>query len=67
MWVAGKATLHASRALGARSPPTATSAPPPHSVTFNAQWFRLAVDPGTGAIRILRSVHADGAGKVRRR
>ncbi|MEU4918652.1 molybdopterin-dependent oxidoreductase [Streptomyces parvus] len=34
----------------------------PRSV--NAQWFRLAVDPGTGEIRILRSVHAADAGKV---
>lgn len=36
----------------------------PRSVAFNAQWFRLAVDPGTGEIRILRSVHAAEAGKV---
>ncbi|WP_406503956.1 molybdopterin-dependent oxidoreductase [Streptomyces sp. NBC_00212] len=36
----------------------------PRSVAFNAQWFRLAVDPGTGEIRILRSVHAADAGKV---
>jgi len=36
----------------------------PRSVAFNAQWFRLAVDPDTGEIRILRSVHAADAGKV---
>lgn len=36
----------------------------PRSVAFNAQWFRLAVDPGTGEIRILRSVHAADAGRV---
>lgn len=36
----------------------------PRSVAFNAQWFRIAVDPGTGQIRILRSVHAADAGKV---
>ncbi|NED84995.1 molybdopterin-dependent oxidoreductase [Streptomyces sp. SID11233] len=36
----------------------------PRSVAFNAQWFRLAVDPGTGEIRILRSVHAADAGNV---
>ncbi|GAA0315244.1 molybdopterin-dependent oxidoreductase [Streptomyces polychromogenes] len=36
----------------------------PRSVAFNAQWFRVAVDPGTGEIRILRSVHAADAGKV---
>lgn len=36
----------------------------PRSVAFNAQWFRVAVDPGTGEIRILRSVHAADAGNV---
>ncbi|MGA5218782.1 molybdopterin-dependent oxidoreductase [Streptomyces cinereoruber] len=36
----------------------------PRSVAFNAQWFRIAVDPGSGEIRILRSVHAADAGKV---
>lgn len=36
----------------------------PRSVAFNAQWFSLAVDPDSGEIRILRSVHAADAGKV---
>jgi CO/xanthine dehydrogenase Mo-binding subunit len=36
----------------------------PRSVAFNAQWFRVAVDPGTGEIRILRSVQAADAGVV---
>ncbi len=36
----------------------------PRSVAFNVQWFRVAVDPGTGEIRILRSVHAADAGRV---
>ncbi|WP_405702028.1 molybdopterin-dependent oxidoreductase [Streptomyces sp. NBC_00069] len=36
----------------------------PRSVAFNAQWFRLAVDPDTGEMKILRSVHAADAGKV---
>ncbi|BDH11950.1 molybdopterin-dependent oxidoreductase [Streptomyces hygroscopicus] len=36
----------------------------PRSVAFNAQWFRIAVDPGTGEIKILRSVHSADAGKV---
>jgi putative selenate reductase molybdopterin-binding subunit len=36
----------------------------PRSVAFNAHWFRVAVDPGTGEIRILRSVHAADAGTV---
>ena len=33
-------------------------------MAFNAQWFRVAVDPDTGEIRILRSVHAADAGQV---
>ncbi|MEV4705280.1 molybdopterin-dependent oxidoreductase [Actinoplanes sp. NPDC049316] len=36
----------------------------PRSVAFNAHWFRVAVDPGTGELRILRSVHAADAGRV---
>ena len=36
----------------------------PRSVAFNAQWFRVAVDPDTGQIKILRSVHAADAGEV---
>ncbi|QKW25360.1 molybdopterin-dependent oxidoreductase [Streptomyces seoulensis] len=36
----------------------------PRSVAFNAQWFKVAVDPGSGEIRVLRSVHAADAGKV---
>jgi putative selenate reductase molybdopterin-binding subunit len=36
----------------------------PRSVAFNAQWFRIAVDPASGELRILRSVHAADAGKV---
>ncbi|MFJ2056071.1 molybdopterin-dependent oxidoreductase [Streptomyces sp. NPDC087908] len=36
----------------------------PRSVAFNAQWFRIAVDPDSGEIRILRSLHAADAGKV---
>ncbi|MFR9725110.1 molybdopterin-dependent oxidoreductase [Streptomyces sp. MS19] len=36
----------------------------PRSVAFNAQWFRVAVDPDTGELRILRSVHAADAGTV---
>jgi putative selenate reductase molybdopterin-binding subunit len=36
----------------------------PRSVAFNAQWFRVAVDPRTGELRILRSVHAADAGVV---
>jgi putative selenate reductase molybdopterin-binding subunit len=36
----------------------------PRSVAFNAQWFRVAVDPQTGETRILRSVHSADAGTV---
>ncbi|ODU06885.1 MAG: aldehyde oxidase [Pseudonocardia sp. SCN 72-86] len=36
----------------------------PRSAAFNVQWFRIAVDPGTGELRILRSVHAADAGTV---
>jgi CO/xanthine dehydrogenase Mo-binding subunit/aerobic-type carbon monoxide dehydrogenase small subunit (CoxS/CutS family) len=36
----------------------------PRSVAFNAQWFRVAGDPDTGQIKILRSVHAADAGEV---
>ena len=36
----------------------------PRSVSFNVQAFRVAVHPGTGEIRILRSVHAADAGRV---
>ena len=34
------------------------------SVAFNVQGFRVAVDPGTGEVRVLRSVHAVDAGVV---
>ena len=36
----------------------------PRSVAFNVHAFRVAVDRGTGAIRILRSVQAADAGRV---
>jgi CO/xanthine dehydrogenase Mo-binding subunit len=36
----------------------------PRSVAFNAHWFRVAVDPATGEVRILRSVHSADAGTV---
>jgi CO/xanthine dehydrogenase Mo-binding subunit/aerobic-type carbon monoxide dehydrogenase small subunit (CoxS/CutS family) len=34
------------------------------TVTFNVQGFRVAVDPDTGEIRILHSIHAADAGTV---
>ncbi|RAG80536.1 aldehyde oxidase [Streptacidiphilus pinicola] len=36
----------------------------PRSVAFNSQWFRIAVDPDSGEMRILRSVHGADAGRV---
>ena len=36
----------------------------PRSVAFNVQGFRIAVNTGTGEIRILRSVQAADAGRV---
>jgi putative selenate reductase molybdopterin-binding subunit len=36
----------------------------PRSVAFNVQWFRVAVDPRTGEIKILKSVHSADAGTV---
>ncbi|WP_306214684.1 molybdopterin-dependent oxidoreductase [Actinoplanes sp. RD1] len=67
---------HVSRADGSTVPLTAVAASDgpvrgeghwtgtPRSVAFNAQWFRVAVDPGTGEVRILRSVHSADAGRV---
>ncbi|MFF7177155.1 molybdopterin cofactor-binding domain-containing protein [Streptomyces sp. NPDC008121] len=61
-----KELYEAGHALGAPEELTADGhwGGSPRSVAFNAQWFKLAVDPGTGEIRILRSVHAADAGKV---
>ncbi|PBC60735.1 aldehyde oxidase [Streptomyces sp. Tue6028] len=57
--------LHdAARAVGVELSADGHFGGTPRSVAFNAQWFRVAVDPGTGEIRILRSVHAADAGKV---
>jgi CO/xanthine dehydrogenase Mo-binding subunit/aerobic-type carbon monoxide dehydrogenase small subunit (CoxS/CutS family) len=41
-----------------------TSAGTPRSVAFNVQGFRVAVNKGTGEIRILKSVQAADAGRV---
>jgi putative selenate reductase molybdopterin-binding subunit len=56
----------ASAAKGARRELTATGthSGTPRSVAFNVQGFRVAVNPHTGEIRILRSVHAADAGFV---
>ncbi|MCX6466071.1 MAG: molybdopterin-dependent oxidoreductase [Pseudonocardiales bacterium] len=52
--------LHGTRPLAA----TGHFGGTPRSVAFDVQWFRVAVDPGTGEVRILRSVHAADAGTV---
>ncbi|QHA02178.1 molybdopterin-dependent oxidoreductase [Streptomyces broussonetiae] len=54
----------AARAVGVELTADGNFGGTPRSVAFNAQWFKVAVDPGTGEIRILRSVHAADAGKV---
>jgi putative selenate reductase molybdopterin-binding subunit len=41
-----------------------TSRGTPRSVAFNVQGFRIAVNKGTGEIKILKSVHAADAGRV---
>lgn len=70
-FVAGKATHDATQKLvaalqadsNARSA-TGTSGGTPRSVAFNVQGFRVAVNKGTGAIKILKSVQAADAGAV---
>ncbi|NED06248.1 molybdopterin-dependent oxidoreductase [Streptomyces sp. SID6648] len=59
-----KELFQAARAVGRELSADGHWGGSPRSVAFNAQWFRIAVDPGTGEIRILRSVHAADAGKV---
>jgi CO/xanthine dehydrogenase Mo-binding subunit/aerobic-type carbon monoxide dehydrogenase small subunit (CoxS/CutS family) len=65
--VAGKAVYQAATALAAD--PSLTEARghsdgTPRSVAFNAHGFRVAVNPASGEVRILRSVHAADAGTV---
>ncbi|UFS76770.1 molybdopterin-dependent oxidoreductase [Tardiphaga sp. 37S4] len=70
-FVAGKATHDAAQRLVAamqadssvRSA-TGTSGGTPRSVAFNVQGFRVAVNKGTGAIKVLKSVQAADAGAV---
>lgn len=61
-----KELYEAAHAAGAQDEITAEGhwGGSPRSVAFNAQWFRIAVDPDTGEMKILRSVHAADAGKV---
>lgn len=65
--VAGKAVHQAATALAAD--PSLTEARghsdgTPRSVAFNAHGFRVAVNPASGDVRILRSVQAVDAGTV---
>jgi CO/xanthine dehydrogenase Mo-binding subunit/aerobic-type carbon monoxide dehydrogenase small subunit (CoxS/CutS family) len=70
-FVAGKATHDAAQKLmeamkadsNARSA-TGTSGGTPRSVAFNVHGFRVAVNKGTGAIKVLKSVQAADAGAV---
>jgi CO/xanthine dehydrogenase Mo-binding subunit/aerobic-type carbon monoxide dehydrogenase small subunit (CoxS/CutS family) len=54
----------AARAQGQTLSANGTSAGTPRSVAFNVQGFRVAVNKGTGEIKILKSVHAADAGRV---
>jgi CO/xanthine dehydrogenase Mo-binding subunit/aerobic-type carbon monoxide dehydrogenase small subunit (CoxS/CutS family) len=53
-----------ARASGETLTATGNSGGTPRSVAFNVQGFRIAVNKGTGQIRILRSVQAADAGRV---
>jgi putative selenate reductase molybdopterin-binding subunit len=53
-----------ARAQGQALGASGTSAGTPRSVAFNVQGFRVAVNKGTGEIKILKSVHAADAGRV---
>jgi putative selenate reductase molybdopterin-binding subunit len=54
----------AAQAQGKTLSASGTSAGTPRSVAFNVQGFRVAVNKGTGEIKILKSVHAADAGRV---
>jgi CO/xanthine dehydrogenase Mo-binding subunit/aerobic-type carbon monoxide dehydrogenase small subunit (CoxS/CutS family) len=54
----------AARAQGKALSASGTSGGTPRSVAFNVQGFRIAVNKGTGEIKILKSVHAADAGRV---
>ena len=54
----------AAQAKGRRLRGIGKSTGTPRSVAFNVQAFRIAVNKRTGAIKILRSVHAADAGRV---
>jgi CO/xanthine dehydrogenase Mo-binding subunit len=53
-----------ARAQGRTLVATGTSEGTPRSVAFNVQGFRVALNKGSGEIKILKSVHAADAGRV---
>jgi hypothetical protein len=53
-----------ARTQGKKLCASGTSGGTPRSVAFNVQGFRVAVNKGTGEIKILRSVQAADAGRV---
>ncbi|WP_432574296.1 molybdopterin-dependent oxidoreductase [Kineococcus sp. SYSU DK005] len=55
---------HALRTTGAAPSAEGRDDAALRSVAFNVQGFRVAVDTGTGEVRLLRSVHAVDAGTV---
>ncbi|MCX5214920.1 molybdopterin-dependent oxidoreductase [Kitasatospora sp. NBC_00240] len=59
-----KEIFEAARAKGVELKADGYFGGSPRSIAFNSQWFRIAVDPDTGEIRILRSVHGADAGRV---
>jgi CO/xanthine dehydrogenase Mo-binding subunit/aerobic-type carbon monoxide dehydrogenase small subunit (CoxS/CutS family) len=58
------ALARAAKAQGTVLGASGTSGGTPRSVAFNVQGFRVAVNSGTGEIRILKSVQAADAGAV---
>jgi putative selenate reductase molybdopterin-binding subunit len=54
----------AARAQGERLSAHGTSGGTPRSVAFNVQGFRVAVNKGSGELKILKSVQAVDAGRV---
>jgi putative selenate reductase molybdopterin-binding subunit len=68
--VCGKQTVsfteiaEAARKQGQALSASGNSQGTPRSVAFNVQGFRIAVNKGTGEIKILKSVHAADAGRV---
>jgi putative selenate reductase molybdopterin-binding subunit len=54
----------AADAAGYELAGTGSSDGTPRSVAFNVQVFRIALNPRTGEIRVLKSVHAADAGRV---